>query len=279
MYMYTGSQYVSMFPSSAAVCEGPPVLYHHPRYHRGSIYCLAWLDDRLLASGSNDQTINLLSYAGPSSPSPYKLQARLSASGTIRDLVFMPPGPRLVSGGSGDHRITISNCNSCQVISSLAGHTEQVSSLAVVDENIVASSSQDRTIKLWDVRQQECVYSFPLVSTAGCIAAHGTSSKLASSHIDGSVTLFDLATMKTVACLKVHTDEARSVRFSPDGKWLLSGSYDSRVCLIDAGLLEEWREMGQHDAKIIQCRWHRGGKLFASTGADMKACFWELQSK
>ena len=39
-----------------------PILYSHASYHQGSIYCLAWNRNFVLASGSNDQTIRLLSF-------------------------------------------------------------------------------------------------------------------------------------------------------------------------------------------------------------------------
>ena len=250
-----------------------PIFYHHPRYHRGSIYCLAWLGDSLLASGSNDQTIKLLSH-NPASPSPCSPCGQLNIhNGTVRELVFLPSG-QLLSGGAGDSLLKISDCNTGRLVGSLEGHMDQVLSMTVVSNTVIASGSQDRSVKLWDTRHQKCFHTVNLLRPVTSMSAYNN--HLAVSQVDGSVSLYDLQSLKPSGMVHLHTDECRSVRYSHNGQWLLTGSYDRTVCLVNTSTLQ-WKEVGQHEDKVIQCRWHGSGRVLASSGADRCAHFWVLQ--
>lgn len=247
------------------------VFYHHPRYHKGSIYCLAWLGDSLLASGSNDQTIKLLSYS--SSSSPCIPQGQLSVhNGTVRDLVFLPDG-HLLSGGAGDSSLKLSDVHTERLIHSLVGHTDQILSVAIVSDTVIASGGQDKTVRLWDKRHSQCFHTIKTSHPVASLSAFNN--HLAFSQVDGTCSVHDLQILKTVGTFHPHSDECRTVRYSPSGQWLLTASYDKTVCVADAVSLE-WREVGRHEDKVIQCRWHSGGRLLVSTGADKKACFWNL---
>ena len=263
---------------SDALDEELPAFYCQQHYHKGSIYCTAWWEDSLLASGSNDQKIRLLSYNPTSQTSVCSSLGQMRIhNGTIRDLTFTSDG-FLVSGGVGDNLIKVSNPLTFQVTNTLFGHYDQILGLFVVKENIIASASQDKTVRLWDLRIGHAYASINLPHAVTSIAADTHLNQLACAQLDGSCAVHDLNTLKLLSTYNAHTDECRTVRYSSSmgpSPWLLTGSYDGTICLADTKTFE-WQQVAQHGDKVIQCRWHGSETLFASTGADNKACFWRL---
>lgn len=200
--------------------------------------------------------------------------------GTIRDVIFTPEG-HLVSGGAGDPAVMVSDCITKQVVTPLAGHTDQVLALDVVEDNVISSGSQDKTIKLWDLRQGKPFHTFNVDHPVTSLSVSKSRNEILSAHTDGSCTVHNLTSLNKLATYHPHTDECRSAKFCPrvieGGKeqWIVSGSYDGTVCLADTSSLE-WQQIGEHSDKVVQCRWHCGGRVFVTTGADKKACFWTL---
>jgi WD40 repeat protein len=102
-------------------------------------------------------------------------------------------------------------------------------------QQLLASGSADRTVRLWDINTKECVavlegHSCAVYSVAfspdGCL--------LASASHDSTVRLWDVVGRRAnvpVHVLRSHTHFVYSVSFSPDGRLLASGSHDRTVRL------------------------------------------------
>ncbi len=256
-----------------------PVFYEHPRHHRGSIYCLAWYQDAILASGSNDKTISLLTYSSGTSETKFKVQKPFPVhTGTIRDVVFTTDGLLAYAGGVSSD-IIVTDVNTFKGAVSLNGHMDQVLALGVLPGGLLASGAQDNTVLLWDMRSPLPVSSLDVGATVASLTSSGD--HLVISHLDGSCSVYNLNTFKRLSTYKAHTKECRSVRYHPNAKIMknlvLSGSYDHSVSLTDTETLQ-WTKLCEHSDKVIQCRWHPEGNIFASTGADKRACFWRLSN-
>ncbi|MCK5719894.1 MAG: PEGA domain-containing protein [Thiomargarita sp.] len=111
-------------------------------------------NSHVLASGGQDHTIKLWKI------STGELLRTLGAAGlffsdghkqTVNALTFTPNGKQLVSGGA-DNTVKIWDLNTGKVLHTLKGHQAEVTSLAITmynDITLIASGSQDKTIKLW----------------------------------------------------------------------------------------------------------------------------------
>jgi WD40 repeat protein len=66
-----------------------------------------------------------------------------------------------------------------------------------------------------------------------------------------------------VATLQGHTEYVNSVAFSPDGKYLASGSNDNKVKLWSVELLNEVTTLQEHSSSIKSIAFSPSGKYLA----------------
>ncbi|MCW5316385.1 protein kinase [Nostoc sp. KVJ3] len=144
-----------------------------------------------------------------------------------------------------------------QCVQTLRGHSSMVHAIAISpDGQLIASGSNDKTIKLWQVgtgklvRQlgrwsyghSSMVHSVAFSPISPRFSYQGESGKsagitdmnwgvLASGSWDNTIKLWDVNTGKEIRTLIGHTNWVNSVAFSPDGKLLVSGSADCTIKL------------------------------------------------
>ena len=115
----------------------------------------------LLATGSNDKTIKLITF-NQESRTFYDNEVELDMhDGTVRDLCFMDDltngSSLLLSGGAGDCKINITDCETSTTFLTLSGHSGPILSLYTWGGAMFVSGSHDRTIRFWDLRSNSCI--------------------------------------------------------------------------------------------------------------------------
>ena len=78
--------------------------------------------------------------------------------------------------------------------------------------------------------------------------------------------------------LKGHTNGVNAVAFSPDGKWLASGSSDMTVKVWDATTGEETRVLKGHTGAVRSIAFSADGNRLASVGSDKMVKVWDVMS-
>uniref|UniRef100_A0A8D0CP59 WD repeat domain 47 n=1 Tax=Sander lucioperca TaxID=283035 RepID=A0A8D0CP59_SANLU len=266
----------------------PVVRFKRNKHHKGSIYCVAWSHcGQLLATGSNDKYVKVLPFSAETCNATGPDLEFSMHDGTIRDLAFME-GPEsggaiLISAGAGDCNIYTTDCQRGQGLHALSGHTGHILSLYTWGGWMIASGSQDKTVRFWDLRVPSCVR---VVGTAfhgsgspvASVAVDPSGRLLATGQEDSACMLYDIRGGRIVQVYRPHSSDVRSVRFSPGAHYLLTGSYDTKVIVsnLQGDLTKPLPQtvVGEHGDKVIQCRWHTQDLSFLSSSADRTVTLW-----
>src|SRR5262249_56697012 len=104
--------------------------------------------------------------------------------------------------------------------------------LAVAGIDWLATSGADGEVALWDVAARR--RSANLSGGALVIAWHPGGRQLATASLVQSVRIWDVAQERIALDLLGHLEPITCLAYSPDGKWLASGSDDRTVMLSDA---------------------------------------------
>ncbi len=109
----------------------------------------------------------------------------------------------------------------------LDGHYEDIKSLKLIDNNTLASCSEDTTVKIWDLKSGKCLRTLKGHSNGALSLQLVGENKLASGA-DQSIIIWDLQSGQNIRALKGHLGGVWSLQLLANGH-LSSGSGDASI--------------------------------------------------
>lgn len=224
----------SRSPSSAPPPAKPTELHYQPAMilhgHKKGVSQVKFSPDgKWVASCSADCTIKI--WDAQTGRLEHTLEGHLAGISTIA----WSPDSKILASGSDDKSIRL-----WDISTGLAnpkpfiGHHNYVYSLAFSPKgNMLVSGSYDEAVFLWDVRAARIMRSLPAHSDPiGGVDFVRDGTLIVSCANDGLIRVWDTATGQCLRTL-VHEDNApvTSVRFSPNGKYILAWTLDSCIRL------------------------------------------------
>jgi WD40 repeat protein len=246
---------------------------------------------KLLVSGSLDRTARVWNVGTGET-----LQILKGHNGRLEGVAFSPDEKRIMTS-SDDKRLILWEVNSDQPLQTFDGHQNFAFSVVFLLKNphadtypaggkgdapILVSSSQDRTLRVWDTDS-----SVPLRVLQGHtngvskIAVHATPSagqgvQVFSAGNDGTVRRWDIIPLPYQQLVDLP-GSPKSTAIAPRGKYVAVGFESGALCLYS---LSEMRMVEQqenaHSTKITRLSFNADGTLLASASFDNTAKLWAV---
>jgi serine/threonine protein kinase len=146
--------------------------------------------------------------------------------------------------------------------------------------NILASGSDDKIIRLWDLNTKKVLSSLSGHTQAVKSVAFSPNGKiLATASDDQTIKLWNLHTCQEIFTLYGHSHVVKSVAFSPDGQTIASGSWDKTIKIWDVNTGQEICTLTGHELQVSSVAFSPQGELLASGSLDRTVHLWQLPTK
>ena len=165
-------------------------------------------------------------------------------SGGVSTLAISPDGRWVVSGGR-DQKVAIWDLQTGRLVTRLSGHGGTITAVAIAGSERVISAATDRQVIIWDVRLRAARMTIPAGPFAArSIAISKRGMLVAIGGQDRQLQVVDVTTGMVRARLGGHKETITSIAFSPDERFIATGSRDYTIRL--------WRLDDGNKTKLVQ---------------------------
>ncbi len=251
--------------------------------HGNVVRSLAFSPDGIhLASGSLDQTARIWNVSRNLND-VIKLTDPDNRAGFSKAL-FTPNGQKIVSGKSRAGLASIWDSISGRKLFDLRGHTKPATvsnyslELAVSSNSrCIATGGADNLVKVWDAetgREINTISNLPSRPTA---LAFSPNNNFLAIGTEQAAYIYDLLQGCITSSIAVPLG-LNALRFSSDGKTLVTSGDDSIIRFLESATGNELRRIQSHQDKLFVMALSTGDKYLATGSLDSTAAIWDVQT-
>ncbi|XP_038068746.1 protein FAN-like isoform X2 [Patiria miniata] len=197
----------------------------------------------------------------------------------LSSLSAMPDG-KTVLVGSWDDSLYLYSIEYGRIVDKLMAHDDAVSALHLQGE-VLVTASWDSTVKVWTVEDLcgqsngtvrlnsvQMTAEFDHETGVSCLDVNGDNSLVLSGTKDGAVYIWDVGSQSVLRSSMSHTGMVHDVKFSPDGKMILSAGEDRFMRVVDVGTgTEVFAKETEHEIRCV-C-WRENTVLAGSSSGEL----------
>jgi WD40 repeat protein len=158
----------------------------------------------------------------------------------------------------------------------LNGHTGCVLSITLLQDNKIATGSDDNSIKIWDLLTRDCIKTFiGHFESVNCIAFLGNN-KIASGSEDDTIKIWDIITGICLQTLTGHSSSIFHIIFLSNNM-IASASLDKSIKIWDINTGDCLRTMIGHSSQVL-CLVLINDYKIASAGFDGSIKIWDINT-
>lgn len=189
--------------------------------HDGVILQLAFAaNERFIVSASNDKTLRIWSYYTG------ELKRTLIGHEEAVNTCAISPDSQIIASGSDDKTIKLWRFDHSYAYQTFIGDKVAVNSLAFSnDGQYLISGGRDKTIKIWDIKTGEIIKSWQAHEQTIISIAVNPHRHLIASASRTEIKIWQGQTGELIKTLR----GTAPLKFSPDGQFLITGSYGGKV--------------------------------------------------
>lgn len=199
---------------------------------------------------------------------------------SLNCLQYSPDGTKVITGAD-DGKIKVWDTSSGFCIVTFSQHQAAITALAFSKKgNVFFSASLDGSVRAWDLLRYRNFRTLTAPSRLQFTSlAIDPSGELvcAGSLNDFDIHIWNLQTSQLVDELSGHEGPVSALEFSPDGAYLLSGSWDHTVRLWNFFGRTPVSEPMQLYSEVLSISFHPTGNMFAASSMDGLLSFWDTK--
>ena len=209
-----------------------------------------------------------------------KLEALPAHRGPLRAVGFSPSGALAATGGA-DHIVRVWDARAWTQLAILQKHTDWVRAVAFLDDDVLASASDDGSVLIWSVNDRTCV-GLPrtprdLVHCLVSVDARDDQWLVCGSE-GGHVEIWDLRTLTKVLSWRIP-GSVRALAVSSQRDRIMAGGFGGEIHVWNLHTGEAVARYVEHTGWVRALVFmDENGSTVASCGSDGCARLWDVDS-